>query len=671
MPVRPAPPAKPPASPRGGAQRDPPPPRAASAARAEVKVSPAVTPHAGPRALASPAAVARDEPETLLEDSIVDTHQRMRGASPEDEPEPTSEIIPLMSVPPPGRDADKYIGCTIDGRYVVQSVLGEGGMGVVYKCRRRVFEKIVAVKILRSDLAKNHEVTERFVTEAKAASAIGNAHIVDVFDFGELPDGSTYFAMEYLDGPSIADLVESGELVGSPRVLSLARQIAEGLDAAHAARIVHRDLKPDNIFVVDREGAEFVKIVDFGIAKVAGLQNKITRAGAIFGTPHYMSPEQCKGTAVDHRTDIYSLGVMMYEMIVGTVPFDAENPLTILSQHIHDRPVPPSRRVDGLPPDLEAIVLRCLEKDPADRFQSMHEVAAALAAVERGESIELDVPISIAPPPPPEEEPLPLVSQRSPAVEPASGPSSGGGPPASRGPSSLPASVPSSRLDLALEAAVRDADVEAEWAKAHRKSRWPWLFAVALLAGGGAAALGIFGTGNPGTMSEAFQAARPAFAEDYLGSRWLKQAEPKKSAVALVLSPIDAHAFRDGKDLGTMPLTVEVEQGKTTVIEVKRAGYWTRKIELDGMKPKLLVRLSPVPGSRLLAPGKERTAKELGFDETGGDVEEAVDAPAEAAPTKPVKAPPKAAGGPKAPLEKPVTEAPPPEPTSKAPQPEP
>ena len=537
------------------------------------------------------------EPETLLEDSIVtsDTHERMRTREDEG---PTSDVIPLLSVPLPGKEADKYIGCTIDGRYVVQSVLGEGGMGVVYKCRRRVFEKTVAVKILRSDLAKNHEVTERFATEAKAASNIGNAHIVDVFDFGELPDGSTYFAMEYLDGPSLADLLEPSGSVPAVRVVEIGRQLAEGLAAAHEAGIVHRDLKPDNVFLVDKDGREFVKIVDFGIAKVAGLQNKITRAGAIFGTPHYMAPEQCRGSAVDARTDIYSLGVILYELLTGTVPFDAENPLTILSQHLHDPPAPPSTldRPPQLPGGLEAVILRCLEKDPDQRFQSMGEVAEALEAIGRGSvpEGEIDVPISVAPPSRESETELPF-ELTAPVSE------------------ALPAPPPSSRLDLQLDAAVRDAEIEKEWKKAHSKRRWPWILAVAAVL-----ALGVVGYGmlnaRVASMPQAVLAARPLLLNDFLGSKD-KQPVKKTIAVALVLSPIDAHVFQGKKDLGTMPITLDVPENEPMVVRVKRAGYWPRKIKIDGKKEKLLIRLAPIPGSGLAVPTKERTAEELGFDE--------------------------------------------------------
>ncbi|MEZ4226452.1 MAG: serine/threonine-protein kinase [Polyangiaceae bacterium] len=594
---------------------------------------------AGPRPPPKPGQIGAstaEAQETLSEDKLARaaTHSRMRARADE---EPTSDIIPLVNVPPPGKDADKYIGCTIDGRYVVLSVLGEGGMGVVYKCRRRIFEKTVAVKILRADLAKSTEATERFVTEAKAASAIGNAHIVDVLDFGVLPDGSTYFAMEYLEGPTLADLIEEGVLLGSPRVVEIGRQLAEGLAAAHEAKIVHRDLKPDNIFVIDQEGQDFVKIVDFGIAKVAGAANKLTRAGAIFGTPHYMSPEQCRGKSVDHRTDIYSLGIMLYELIVGEVPFDAENPLSIMSMHLHDPPLPPSA-VDNAPPlpdGLERVILKCLAKDPEGRFQSMTEVADALRAVRRGESLdEIVVPISVFPPP--DEAPHSL-SEIQPNLypDPESAPE-----PATviveqeiplplTAPRSTPSSLAAKPPPADLSRIVSDAAVEREWERANRSSRWPWLLLVLGTLGLGGGYAYYDALANSGPVPRTLQAGRPLVMKDFLASAAASPKETKVTSVALVMSPLDARVFIDGKDLGSMPVSVDVPEGEIVSVEIKRNGYFPRKVKLDGSKQKKLVRLAPIPGSRAAAPAKERSAQQLGFAKD----EETTEEPAvEAAP---------------------------------------
>ena len=299
-----------------------------------------------------------------------------RRVSPTEPHGPRSQVRP---------SSDSLIGRTIDRRYKIESRIGEGGMGLVYRARHVTLNKPLAIKVLQSDSASDEEVLHRFRREAQSASAIGNEHIVDVSDFGSLEDGSTYFVMEYLMGRDLIRTIDAVGRMPESRAIHIARQLCSALGAAHGAGIVHRDLKPENVLLIRRgKDEDFVKILDFGIAKVAHVQKKITRAGEVFGTPHYMSPEQCEGNEVDHRTDIYALGVLLYEMVTGNVPHDADTMMAILTKHLYEDPVPPSVRAPDVSSELEAVILRCLRKKREERYHSMAELDADLERAEVG-----------------------------------------------------------------------------------------------------------------------------------------------------------------------------------------------------------------------------------------------------------------------------------------------
>ncbi|MGB5547854.1 MAG: serine/threonine-protein kinase, partial [Polyangiales bacterium] len=290
-----------------------------------------------------------------------------------------------MSASGPARVVEGLLGQTIDQRYRVESLLGEGGMGLVYRVTHTRLNKPLAMKVLRRENTGDPEVLARFRREAESASNIGNQHIIDISDFGELTDGSTYFIMECLDGSDLIDAIDSVDRMPEERAINIAIQVCRALGAAHDAGITHRDLKPENVFLIKRDEVEdFVKVLDFGIAKVAHGPSRLTRAGEVLGTPHYMSPEQCEGAGVDHRTDIYALGVLLYEMVTGHVPHDADTMMGILTKHMYEEPIPPRVRVPHVSDELEMLIMRCLEKTPERRYQTMQEVLDDLELVKAG-----------------------------------------------------------------------------------------------------------------------------------------------------------------------------------------------------------------------------------------------------------------------------------------------
>jgi serine/threonine protein kinase len=300
---------------------------------------------------------------------------------------------------------DGLVGRTIDQRYRVEALLGEGGMGLVYRVTHTRLNKALAIKVLRRENTKDPEVLARFRREAESASGIGNQHIVDINDFGELEDGSTYFVMECLEGLDLIDAIDVAQRMPEERAILIAIQLCEALGAAHDAGIVHRDLKPENVFLVERNDTkDFVKVLDFGIAKVANGPKRLTRDGEVLGTPHYMSPEQCEGDGVDHRTDIYALGVLLYEMVTGHVPHDADTMMGILTKQMYEDPIPPKVRVPRVSEELEQLIMRCLEKKPEQRYQTMHDIEADLRRVHTGMRPVGPDTVTLTPtrPPPPE-----------------------------------------------------------------------------------------------------------------------------------------------------------------------------------------------------------------------------------------------------------------------------
>jgi eukaryotic-like serine/threonine-protein kinase len=264
-------------------------------------------------------------------------------------------------------------GRVLADRYAVGELLGRGGMAEVYLATDRVLDRPVAFKVLGGWLANDVMFVERFRREALAAARISHPNLVAVFDAGS-EDGVDYIVMEHVPGETLADVLRREGRLHPDRAIRIAASVADALEVAHAARIVHRDVKPANVMLTP-DGR--TKLMDLGIARSIDGES-ITHASSILGTAGYISPEQARGDPVDHRSDIYSLGCVLYEMLTGSQPFEAQDPLAVAYKHVHEVPVSPTALEPSIPPALEAVTLRAMEKEPAARFQSAAELTSAL-----------------------------------------------------------------------------------------------------------------------------------------------------------------------------------------------------------------------------------------------------------------------------------------------------
>lgn len=322
------------------------------------------------------------------------TDTPLAGTTPSPSSSPASKILKALMDNRP----ERLLGIELEGRYKIERQIGEGGMGVVYLARHSVIEKLVAVKVLRSEVASSESVVKRFVQEARAASKIGHPNIIDVTDFGTTDEGLTYQVMEYLQGKTLARLLRDEGVLSVERTMHIVSQVALALQAAHDKGIVHRDLKPENIFLIKRNDSEdFVKIVDFGIAKVVSDVDdddapRLTRVGTVIGTPEYMAPEQAAGRPdVDSRADIYALGIIVYEMLSGKVALQGNSTVRTLAMQMLDVPVDlmelsSAREVTE---ELNEAVMKALAKKPTRRFQRMEEFLEALRRATNFTQIDL------------------------------------------------------------------------------------------------------------------------------------------------------------------------------------------------------------------------------------------------------------------------------------------
>ena len=302
--------------------------------------------------------------------------------NPMDNPHHDGDVMPASEQPA----EDPFVGTVFADKYEILSVIGKGGMSTVYKAKHKYMERIVAVKVLHKHLISDPLSVERFKKESKAASSLSHPNIITVFDFGVDKNNTAYLVMDFLEGTNLGDIIDTNGPLCESDVILIFRQIAKGLIHAHARNVIHRDLKPRNlVLTVEDDGSVLVQIVDFGIAKMISSDDQgmtLTQTGEVFGSPIYMSPEQCSADELDIRSDIYSLGCVMYEALTGLPPFLGKNPVETMSMHVEDEPqsfneIMPDHQISK---NLERIVFRCLEKFKEDRFENVQELLDQLPA---------------------------------------------------------------------------------------------------------------------------------------------------------------------------------------------------------------------------------------------------------------------------------------------------
>lgn len=270
-------------------------------------------------------------------------------------------------------ESDDYLGKTILQKYRVEALIGEGGMGKVYRAKQIALDKPVVLKVLRQSLLSDKRTVARFQREAKAASRLNHPNSISILDFGQADDGSLFIAMEYVSGKDLHQILSTEWPLPEPRVVRIISQVLSALGDAHGAGVIHRDLKPENIMVEQRRGEpDFVKVLDFGIAKISDASEEgpaLTRAGFVCGTPEYMSPEQARGASLDARSDLYSVGVILYQLTTGLLPFESDSAVGFATKHLTEEPPPPTRRRPDakVSPGMERLILRALSKNPDER----------------------------------------------------------------------------------------------------------------------------------------------------------------------------------------------------------------------------------------------------------------------------------------------------------------
>jgi len=468
---------------------------------------------------------------------------------------------------------DPLVGKVLAGRFVIEALINRGGMGKIYRATQKPLGRDVALKVL--DIHDDgSEFRERFFLEASLCAKLAHPNTIRVFDYGTTDDGIYFIAMEYIQGESLQQMAQRVGAMAPERAVHIARQVAGALAEAHDCGIVHRDLKPGNVMVTAHGEAEFVKVLDFGLVKELGKESELSRTGTVLGSPLYISPEQVHGDPVDGRADIYTLGLILYAMLMGRTTFERGNPLNVLMQQTQKKP-PPFRKANPnaeVPEALEWVVMRCLEKKPEKRFASMHEVLRALKACDkelRGEVDDLELSL--------QDGLLVLPDGMEVSHE---------------------VRVPQANSSTTTRLVAADSPSQSTL-----MSSRPMNTSTMVLLGGGASmvGLGLVGVGvvllalvagavgwsvlhEPETVTEVpSPPPEPQVIE--------VPVEPQRVEITLTSEPSGADVLRDGVVEGTTPFTLTLGEGEEWTVVVSAKGYRDRTVRLHAAVPSPSVKL--------------------------------------------------------------------------------
>jgi serine/threonine-protein kinase len=551
----------------------------------------------------------------------------------------------MRPAPPPlptkrQRAPDPLIGSLAATRYRIRGLIGEGGMGRVYLAEHEAIQKKVALKVLRNEFSSKPEIVSRFQQEAISASRIKHPNVLDVFDFGQLADGCFFLAMEYLEGVDLADELQKHRQIEARRGVRFALQMCRALGAAHARGVVHRDMKPENVFLQRTDdGDEIVKILDFGIAQLRSAEDSIppdqrrrrlTRTGMIFGTPEYMAPEQATGKKADSRVDVYAVGVILYEMFTGAVPFSGDTFMSVLQAHAY-QPLPNMRQLFpdvAITPPLQQAIERALSKNPDDRFPSMNDMAAALLLTPEGARAG---------------------SMRPPGLRGASAPAPAQFPPSARVPQmdgradkSSPTLVGSAGPDSGARAQTQLGAEALSPGYYRPRRRWAYVFGtVTLLAAAGAAAMALVpglaprlphvterdqpgpaAATKPATVanatgSPAVPAKAPELPTDSAVAEAVPDAGPAKTGVMLrvTTTPVSAVLLKNGFQVcDSTPCDVSATIDETVTLEARKGALRGTAKVLAQRDQAVAIYLAGKPSARSRGAGNSEKLCEVEVD---------------------------------------------------------